>query len=278
MLFAAVLMSIGVSLIPLSDTAGKGLMASGTAPIFVAWSRLALGAVIMQPFIKRAALRVILSDPRVWLRSLLQVLTISCILTALGTEPLADVFGAFFIGPILSYILSVWLLGERASLLRSILLALGFIGVLLVVQPAGGIRIGLLWAMAAGVFYGCFLTASRWLSDIAPPKVLLVSQLVIGGLVLAPFGLANLPTADQLHLELLAVSVLASLLGNLLIIFAYRTAAASRLAPFVYFQLLSAAVLGWLVFGTWPDPLAQMGLVLIAGSGLATLAIKRDAG
>ena len=65
------------------------------------------------------------------------------------------------------------------------------------------------------------------------------------------------------------------MLGNLFLILALRMAPASRLAPFVYFQLVAATALGWAVFGTLPDGLTLGGLAILLLSGLASLA-QRD--
>ena len=157
------LMLLAMSLIPAGDTAGKLLGEAGVAPAFTAWSRFALGAVMILPFVMHLTRPAIFADWRVWLRGLLLAGGIVSILTALGTEPIANVFGAFFLGPILAYVLSAWLLNEGFSRARMVLLGIGFLGVLLVVRPGFGMTPGLGFAVMAGVFYGGFLTASRWL-------------------------------------------------------------------------------------------------------------------
>lgn len=268
------LMLLAMSLIPAGDTAGKLLGEAGVAPAFTAWSRFALGAVMILPFVLHLTRPAIFADWRVWLRGLLLAGGIVSILTALGTEPIANVFGAFFLGPILAYVLSAWLLNEGFSRARMVLLGIGFLGVLLVVRPGFGMTPGLGFAVMAGVFYGGFLTASRWLSDIAHPGALLLSQLVVGALVLAPFGLTAWPELEPRILALTLGSALGSMLGNLCLILALRMAQASGLAPFVYTQLIAATVLGWAVFDALPDALTLTGLAVLVVSGLATLALR----
>jgi drug/metabolite transporter (DMT)-like permease len=268
------LMLLAMSLIPAGDTAGKLLGEAGVAPAFTAWSRFALGAVMILPFVLHLTRPAIFADWRVWLRGLLLAGGIVSILTALRTEPIANVFGAFFLGPILAYVLSAWLLNEGFSRARMVLLGIGFLGVLLVVRPGFGMTPGLGFAVMAGVFYGGFLTASRWLSDIAHPGALLLSQLVVGALVLAPFGLTAWPELEPRILALTLGSALGSMLGNLCLILALRMAPASGLAPFVYTQLIAATVLGWAVFDALPDALTLTGLAVLVVSGLATLALR----
>ncbi len=268
------LMLLAMTLIPAGDAAGKLLGEAGVAPVFTAWSRFALGTVMILPFVARIMPLALFGDWRIWLRGLLLAGGILSILTALRTEPIADVFGAFFIGPILAYVLSAWLLREGFSPIRIGLLLLGFLGVLLVVRPGFGMTAGLGYAVLAGLFYGGFLTTSRWLSGIAHPGALLLSQLVVGTLALAPFGLMALPALEANITALTFASAFGSMLGNLFLILALRMAPASRMAPFVYFQLVAATALGWVVFGALPDGLTLAGLATLLLSGLATLALR----
>ena len=275
-LLAVTIMSVGMLLIPLGDTAGKLMTSSGIAPFFVAWTRYLIGLAVLLPFaLHKDAVRL-LSNWRIWLRSAIQVVTITTILTALQTEPIANVFAAFFLGPMVSYILSVTLLKEQASAMRIILLAIGLGGVMLVVKPGFGMTPGLAWAAFSGCCYGMFLTASRWVSPLGKPVHLLITQLFIGALLLTPLGLLNLPPITPTLSGLVVWSAIASMLGNLLLVFAYARAGASVLAPFVYVQLVGATAYGWLVFDNWPDGLSALGLVVIFVSGFATLFLRKS--
>ena len=127
--------------------------------------------ILLFPFVPRGQIRPgIYRDWRIWGRAGLIVCSVVSIQTALRTEPVANVFGAFFVGPIFSYVLSVVFLGERVTQVRTLLLVAGFAGVFLIVRPGFGMTPGLLFALLAGLFYGTFLTASRWLADRAPPR------------------------------------------------------------------------------------------------------------
>ncbi|MBM7067360.1 DMT family transporter [Actibacterium sp. 188UL27-1] len=272
-------MLLAMTCIPAGDAAGKVLMQDyGASPFFVGFSRFGLGAIVVLAGLlvlgRRPRWRAF-ADWRLWLRGVLIGGGVACIVSALRTEPLANTFGAFFIGPILSYLLSAWLLKEPVTLARTILLFCGFISVLLVVQPGFGMTPGLALAVLAGLFYGAYLTASRWARDAAPAEELLLTQLVVATLVLAPLGAAWWPPFTGASLLLITASALLSMLGNLLLILAYAQAPASRMAPLVYFQLVAATVLGWSLFGTFPDTLALVGLVGLCLSGFATVLLRR---
>jgi drug/metabolite transporter (DMT)-like permease len=271
------IMFIAMSLIPAGDSAGKILTSGmGVAPVFVAWSRFAIGALMVLPFLPRGTWGL-MRDWRLWLRAATLAAGITCIQTALQTEAIANVFAAFFIGPMVSYLLAALFLRERITLLRSALILLGFCGVLLVVRPGMGGGTGgpgLLFAVAAGLFYGVFLTMSRWLSELAPPLALTFTQLAMSAVMLLPLGLMNLPAATLPVAGLATASALFSMLGNLLLLYAYRRAPATRLAPLVYFQLIAAVLLGLFLFSTLPDALTWAGLAVIITAGITSARLR----
>lgn len=268
---AIAMMLLAMTLIVTGDTAGKLLTAAGFSPFFIGWSRFVLGALLLLPFsgLTRAELPSLLNW-RVLLRSVLIACTVSSILSALRTEPIANVFGAFFIGPLISYFLSALVLKERISWVRTILLFVGFSGVVLVVKPGFGMTPGMGFAVLAGTFYGTFLVSTRWLAGEYRPRFLLISQLMIAGVLITPLAIGPIPTLDIRLISLIGISALASALGNLLFVLVSRTTPASVIAPLIYSQLLAATIIGFLVFGDWPDALSLVGLVTIMATGVAS--------
>lgn len=272
---ALIIMFIAMSMIPAGDTAGKLLSSAHEAsPLYVAWSRFVIGSLIALPLVRAGTLRL-MRDWRIWLRAMLLTGGITNIQFALQTAPVADVFAAFFVGPIFSYVLSVVLLKERVTPLRSVLMALGFLGVLLVVRPGFQASSGLGFALVAGLFYGAFLTASRWLSAVGRPGSLLFTQLFLSAVLMTPFCITLIPPLSGTMMTLTLASAVFSMGGNFLLLFAYARADATTLAPFVYFQLISAVILGWLVFHDLPDAVTIAGLFLIIGAGLASALLNR---
>lgn len=266
-----------MSCIVLGDTAGKTLIGLGVAPVTVAWSRFAIAALLLWPFcgLGRGDLRAIF-DWRLWVRASFIAGGIVCILTALRTEPIADVFGVFFVGPMVSYLLSAVLLKEPVTRARTALLGIGFLGVLLVVKPGFGFAPGLMFALLAGIFYGAYLTTTRWLATEIRPRLLLLSQLLIGAVILAPLGLAPaMPTLTFPVSALILASAIASAAGNYILVTVSRTTPASLISPLIYTQLISATIAGYVFFNDLPDPLALAGLALILCSGLFSLRLAK---
>lgn len=277
---AVFIMFVAMSLIPAGDTAGKMLSANlGIAPLYVAWSRFLLGGLILLPFLPKGTWGLLLNW-RIWFRASFLAVGLSCIQVALSREPIADVFAAFFIAPLISYVLAMIFLREPVTWQGSALIILGFVGVLIVVQPGqpgqpgSDAGAGLIWAIAAGVCYGAFLTASRWLSQVGTPVGLTFTQLLIAALLLTPFSLPDIPEMTNEVIWLTSLSALFSMLGNLILLYAYKIAPATRLAPLIYFQLLAAVILGWVFFETLPALLTWVGLLIVMGAGITSARLR----
>ncbi len=268
---------IGLSLIPVGDTAGKILGIQGEDPLFIAWSRLLVGFVLMLP-LSRLRLKEIklFYNWKLLIRAALFCCAIFSILTALKTKPIADVFGIFFVGPIVAYFLAAIVLKEQVNLTRSLMLLIGFMGVLLVVKPSVNMDSGNFYALFAGTCYGCMLVCNRWLAGSYRPRLILLSTLLVGSIVLTPIAVTTVP--DQIDVNLIGlvlISSLASAIGNLIIIEASRHLEASIVAPFVYSQLIAATALGIFVFKEWPDLISAMGLIIIFSSGVLSFLLSK---
>ena len=263
---------LAMALIVCGDAAATLLTGAGFPQTFVAWTRFALAAALLAPLcgLVRTDLTQF-KDWRLYLRAALIVCGIVSILTALKTEPMANVFAGFFVGPVVSYFLSAALLNERITPLRTFLLLISFIGVLLVVRPGFGMTAGMGFAILAGCFHGSYLVATRWLAGEFRPRFLLFSQLLIGAILLSPFALSQTPDMTLPLFGLITISALGSAGGNLLLVLVNRSTPAGVVAPLIYSQLLAAMIVGWAVFGQWPDGLSLMGLVVIMVAGVSSV-------
>ena len=304
------LMVVGMILIPVGDSIAKWLLnTTPYSPQLIAWVRFFIGGLVVLPFALQGS-RFDWLEPvflkKQLLRAILIVLTVVTIIKAVGMSPIADVFGAFFIGPILSVVLSSLLLRERATKLEWGSVVLGFMGVLLVVQPvfimqligldvtpgidartslgvrpdtdlkytelqSGGAPVstsGVYWALLAGIFYGSFLTATRWAAASGPPMVQVAVQFLLAGLLLTPFGLYDLAQHGFHEPLWLFANAVTSVLANLLSIMALARARPATLAPVVYMQVVAATIIGLFVFQESLSVLATLGISIIVLSGL----------
>ena len=268
---AMIIMIIGMCFLPFGDVFAKLATQQSTYDgIILAFLRFSLGIFVVLPICFLTGGFANLSAA-FWKAQLLRggliALTVSCIITAVSQIPLAETFAAFFVGPIIATVLSDLVLGEKARRIEWCAVIIGFIGVFVAVQPGTSFEAGTLWAVAAGVFYGCFLTTTRWARETGPPLTQTLVQFAFASLFLCPFVLPYISITDLSVPHLLLGSGIFSTLGNLLSIIALGMARAAKLAPLVYFQLPAATLYGWLFFDALPKTTTIVGMLVIIIAG-----------
>ena len=269
-------MALGMVFIPIGDGIAKHVQNSTDYnAALLSWSRFLLGALIAVPWVllTRQLPPPIPKHRSFWVKQLVRGVLIAAAVTfivqAVGLSPIADVFGAFFIGPGVSVILAQVFLKAKASRFDWVAVLLGFIGVLMVVQPTGDIGPGIPWALAAGCCYGSFLVATRWAAGSGPPIAQLAAQFSVAALCLTPLGLPELFAHGLLMPGWLLASAVLSGSANLFSIIALNRVSNAILAPVVYIQVVSATVVGLAFFQDTPNLLTAMGLLLIVATGLS---------
>jgi drug/metabolite transporter (DMT)-like permease len=280
----AVLMMAGAMLLlPIMDVAGKYLaVREGVAPGTTALFRFGLQALIagtlLLMFRGLAGLK-----PKNWPANLLRGLLIAwasgLFLISVKYVPVADAISIFFVEPFIVTALSALLLKERVGLPRWSAIAVGFAGSLLVIQPNFR-EFGLvsLLPLATALLFSFYLLLNRVLAAQDNSMVMQFSAGIGGFVAIAVVVL----TGDTMGVEdlswtmprtslavwLLLLTGLISVFGHLIIVTALRQAPASLLAPLQYFEIVSASIVGYLVFDEFPTAFKWLGIAIIIGSGL----------
>ena len=189
--------------------------------------------------------------------------------TGLRYLPLADAFAIAFTAPLFITALSVPLLGEQVGIRRWTAVVVGFLGVLVIVQPGtSSFRIEVLLPLGAALSYALTMIVSRRMTrDMTTSAIMFWSSLgaALAALTLMPSQWLS-PSFDDLMLFLFMGLV--GTIGMTLITQGYRFAPASVIAPFDYSSLLWAVLLGWLIWQDVPEPKVWFGASLLIGSGL----------
>ncbi|MBU6485816.1 MAG: DMT family transporter [Betaproteobacteria bacterium] len=189
---------------------------------------------------------------------------------ALRSLPLATATALNYTTPVLVVLMANLVLGERMTPARIAFVVAGLAGMLLIVRPGSDVFRGAsLLALLAALCYATYQIMTRVLYGESP-RVLLFYPAVVGAAVmtaLAP-GLdwpAHLPWQ---HAALIVVGGLLGTLGHFLFILAFQHGPASALTPFTYMQLVWATLMGWVVYGYFPDGMTIAGMGVIGLSGL----------
>ena len=206
------------------------------------------------------------------IRSILVLLATACMFTAVGLMPLADAVAITFIAPLLITALSVPLLKERVGLRRWIAVFVGFVGMIVIVRPGGGLfQLAALLPISVTIFYALYQIITRVISHRTDPINSLFYTAIVGGVLMSlivPFFWQT-PTLEQWGL--LIVAGFLGGLGHWAIIMAYQRAEAPLVAPFAYSELIWAILLGLTLFGDFPDLWTLVGAGIIALSGIYIL-------
>ncbi|WP_066458411.1 DMT family transporter [Castellaniella caeni] len=189
--------------------------------------------------------------------------------------PQAEATAMSFLAPLLMLVSAPWALGERAYLSRWVAAGIGFLGVLIIIRPGSsldpvGVLYGLLTAGSMALLYIVSrklagedpYTTLIWSGGTGSVALLALLPLYAGDLLRVLSGL------ESWHWLVLAGTGFWGALGHFLQIQAYRHAPASMLAPFLYFQIISATVLGWLIWGQFPDAISWLSIFVICASGI----------
>lgn len=212
------------------------------------------------------------------LRGALEAGIAAAFITALGMMPLADITAILMLAPLIITALSMVLFGEKVGWRRWSAVVVGFCGMLLVVQPGGAIPFSALVLALLSVIGVAFrdIVTRRIPAEIPSVIVAITSTLgtLVGGTLISGTGAGWQPATPYLVL-LMASAAAFVMLGNYAMIEACRDVELSVVSPFRYAVMLWAVLLGIVVFGDWPTPIALAGIALIGASGLYTLHRER---
>lgn len=196
---------------------------------------------------------------------------------ALGRMHFADIMAVLQISPLTLTAGSALFLGERVGWRRWSAVAVGLLGALLIVKP--GTSSFTWWAIAAilSVIGGAARDIStRRIDPLLPtPLILGISAIVvsIASLAGALFEHWHVPDAGTLFMLLCAG--VCSMLGQVCVITAVRSAEISVVAPFRYAGIVWALILDLAIWSHFPDLPAMIGIVAVSAAGIYTFYRER---
>ena len=265
-------MCAGVSLFPLMNAMMKLL--SVRYPVFeIVWARFTGHLVVMLiVFGPRYGRRLIATRrPLVQLgRSALMLASNSVFVLAIGRVPLATASAIGFTSPLIVTALSVPLLHEQVGWRRWSAVCVGFCGALLIIRPGTGLHDpAVLLLLASSGAYALYQIATRRVMAHDSPATGIIFAALLGSLgtsLMLPFIFVMPKSLADLAM-LLSLGCLGGL-GHFLVIKAFQAAPASVIAPLGYVELIGTAILGYLIFASFPDALTWIGALIIIASGL----------
>jgi drug/metabolite transporter (DMT)-like permease len=257
------------------DTTAKYLAQTYPVPAVV-WARYVAQTLfliaVLAPRLRRDLLRTRRPGLQLVRGAVLAASTI-VYFSALALMPIAEAAAITFLSPLLLTAASAWLLKERVRRSAWAALVAGFVGVLIIIRPGGDVFTpAVILPILTAVMFAAYQLLTRQLAGVDSTMTTLFYGAVVGTVLLAPsLPLYGQLPASALDAVLFAVLGVLSSVGHFVLIRAFEHAPPSVLAPFVYAQLVVVLVLGYLVFGDFPDgwSLLGMAIIVLAGAWIA---------
>lgn len=243
------------------------LRGAASLPLVLVWA-LATGGV--------ASLRI-----RRWslhlLRGAIGIGMMASFVYALRTLPLSTAYSIFFVAPLAITALSVPLLGEKVGPRRWTAIAIGLLGVLVLLRPSGEgvISLAALAVLAAALGYALSAITVRVLvrtDSVQSIMFWLLAMIALGAGALAWPDWVPIRAADGWVIAGIGV---AGALGQYAITEAFRIGEASSIAPLEYTALVWGVLLDVALWGVLPDAVTWLGAAIIVASGLYLLRRER---
>lgn len=280
-ILAGVALMLGFCLTaPLLDVAAK--LASDSVPVGqVTTARFVVQCVLMAPLVWLMGLSVRVARsqlPALVLRAVFLLVSTFCFIAAISVMPLADALAIAFIAPFIVLLVGKFYLGEDVGPRRVGAAIVGFIGVLFVIQPSfaafGAVA---LFPLGTAVGFAFYILVTRGLSRRVHPVALQFHTGLIASLICLPVLLlaqgSGSPWVDPVWpdgifwLWLFGVGFFAAV-SHMMMTYALSFAPSATLAPMQYLELPVATLLGYMVFGDFPNTLTLTGIAIIIGAGL----------
>ncbi|SLN48022.1 DMT family transporter [Roseisalinus antarcticus] len=277
---AIAVMCTGALLLVLSDTASKWLVVR-YHPMQILFVRslvamIVLGGIIL---IRSGPVGLRSARPGVHvLRGLCAIGATWAFILSLRFLALDAATALIFAAPLFIAALSWPVLREVVSRDRWIAVAVGFVGVMVIVRPgAASFEPALLLPIVAAALYALMMLSARRIDPRDGYLTMTFYMALVPAVICSATLLMSWPKREPLDLWLLAAVALCGTLGISLLSQAFRMAPAAIVAPFDYTALLWASVMGWIVWGTVPSVWIYPGAAVIVGSGLYLIMTERRA-
>lgn len=205
------------------------------------------------------------------LRAGLLLAEIACFVLAFRYLPLADTHAIAAVYPLMITALSALVLGEYVGPRRWAAVAVGFVGILVILRPGMGVfdPAALLPLLGAALF-AIYQILTKIVARTDGLVTILLYTGWLGFAATSLIGPLQWTPPDLQGWILLPVAGALGVVGHLILIKALEAAPASVLQPFNYTLLLWATTVGYLLFGDLPDGITVAGAAIVVASGLYT--------
>ncbi len=266
---------------PLLDVGAKLAAENGVPVGQITAARFVVQTALMLPVVLWMGLSMRLNARALGyttLRAALLLVSTFAFVSGIQVMPLADALAIVFVEPFILLILGRLLFGDQVGPRRIAACAVGFVGVLLVIQPSlAAFGLVALWPLATAVLFALYMLVTRGISSWMHPVTMQFHTSWTGMLLCLPVMLlaegSSIPALDPIWptgwnwLWLFMVGFWAAV-SHMCMTYALKFAPSATLAPLHYFEIVTAVILGYLIFDDFPNAMTFAGIAIIVASGL----------
>ncbi len=191
---------------------------------------------------------------------------------ALTLIPIGQVVAIEFTMPIWTAMLAAAFLGERVTLFKLLAIALGLVGVVVIVRPdTGAINPGQLIALAAAVGFGISIALVKFLTRTEPTVSIIFWMLVVQSLAGLVPTLAVWTWPSTTAWGWILAVALCGTFSHFCMARALLYADATIVVPMDFLRVPLTATVGWLVYSERLDGFTVLGAALILAGNLLNL-------
>ena len=205
-------------------------------------------------------------------RSLILVAEMCITILAFTLLGLAETHAIFASYPLIIAMLSGPILGEYVGWRRWLAISVGFIGILIILNPGNGIFSPYaLVPLAGAILFALYGLLTRYVGQYDNSSTSFFWTGVVGSIAMTIIGLNYWDPVSKSDWSIMLLLSASGVVGHYLLIKCYEVAEASAVQPFAYLQLIWASMIGIIIFGEQITTNVLIGACIIVGAGLFTL-------
>lgn len=211
-------------------------------------------------------------------RSLLLVIEICVAVLSFVYVGLIQSMAIFSVNPLIVAALSGPILGEKVGLRRWIAICVGFVGIIIILQPGSqNVDFKLALPLGSAILFALYSVFTRLGARKDSAQTSFFWTGIVGAIFMTCIGAFHwevMSVTDSLWMLSLCIT---GVMGHFLLIKAYEVAEASGLQPFTYFHLVFVSVLAMTIFGETIKSTTAIGASVVIAAGLYTIWRERHA-
>ena len=205
-------------------------------------------------------------------RSVILVAEMCITILAFTLLGLAETHAIFASYPLIIAMLSGPILGEYVGWRRWLAICVGFIGILIILNPGNGIFSPYaLVPLAGAILFAIYGLLTRYVGQYDDSSTSFYWTGVVGSIAMTVIGLNFWDPVSRSDWSVMLLLSASGVVGHYLLIKCYEVAEASAIQPFAYLQLIWASMIGIIIFGEQITTNVLIGACIIVGAGLFTL-------